>query len=449
MRSRLVIFVIVAVLAAALVAVVVAVAGADQSSSLPAVSAQDLLANMAQHGNQTVGVSGEISWHNGLLGNTASLGNDNVGALPAESPLVGDGSGRIWLGSGGARIESQGSSGDQTVVVDAARHTVWVYDFSTNSAKKIVTSGGPASSVATPTPSASMMTPGAVSALLQRVAPYATLEVTGQATVAGRDAYILRLTPVATNSALGYLQAAVDGRTLVPLRLEVFAKGGTTPVLQFGFVRVSYGPVASSRFEFTPPPGTKVTVKTADLTKIKAQGGVESAGAAPTKARKAQRLKLVRSVLLSVPQAQKLVRFKIGSAHDAARPFQWAAVVAKGGPLNAVGKPLMGLLGATGTVGTSGAPVGAGSAGGPTAVLLYGKGFGTIVLAQTKTTPALEKQLKQLPAIVDTTAQNGVTARTLTTPLGGVYIWQHGNTTMVAGGLVTAADLEAFAGSVR
>ena len=48
---------------------------------------------------------------------------------------------------------------------------------------------------------------------------------------------------------------------------------------------------------------------------------------------------------------------------------------------------------------------------GPTAVLLYGKGFGTIALAETATTPALEKQLKQLPAQIDTATINGVKVR--------------------------------------
>jgi uncharacterized protein GlcG (DUF336 family) len=82
-------------------------------------------------------------------------------------------------------------------------------------------------------------------------------------------------------------------------------------------------------------------------------------------------------------------------------------------------------------------------------VLLYGSGFGAIALAQTKTTPELEQQLEQLPALVGTVTVGGAPVRALITPLGGVYVWQRGGTTLVAGGMVPGADLEAFVSSVR
>jgi hypothetical protein len=85
---------------------------------------------------------------------------------------------------------------------------------------------------------------------------------------------------------------------------------------------------------------------------------------------------------------------------------------------------------------------------GQTSVLLYGSGFGAIALAQTKTTPELEAQLEQLPALTETTP-DGRQIRSLTTPLGGLIVWQHGDTTLAAGGLVTKADLEAFVATVR
>ena len=44
---------------------------------------------------------------------------------------------------------------------------------------------------------------------------------------------------------------------------------------------------------------------------------------------------------------------------------------------------------------------------------------------------------------------NGAQIRSMTTPLGGVYIWQQGDTTLMAGGMVHRADLEAFVTSVR
>ena len=79
-------------------------------------------------------------------------------------------------------------------------------------------------------------------------------------------------------------------------------------------------------------------------------------------------------------------------------------------------------------------------------------GLGTIALAQTTTTPDLQKQLKQAQQasqILGSTSVNGAKAVEIGTPLGGVIVWQQGGTTLLAGGMVPMSDLEAFAGSVR
>ena len=147
-----------------------------------------------------------------------------------------------------------------------------------------------------------------------------------------------------------------------------------------------------------------------------------------------------------------MVDYQIASARDyTARPFRWAYVFDNGMPLTALGNPVFQMAGLGGGSGASAvSPKGdTGARMGPASVLLYGDGFGAIALAQTKTTPELEKQLKQLPALVDTTTVNGAQVRSMTTPLGGVYIWQQGDTTLMAGGMVPKADLEAFVTSVR
>src|SRR5450756_1293719 len=111
-----------------------------------------------------------------------------------------------------------------------------------------------------------MATPAAISSFLQQVAPYAHVKVTGQGVVAGRDVYFLTMTPRARDTALGSVRAAIDGQTYVPLQLQVTAKRGTSPVLQFGFSdRVSYDAIPASTYDFTPPAGTNVTTKTVDL----------------------------------------------------------------------------------------------------------------------------------------------------------------------------------------
>ena len=457
MRSKLVIYIAIGLLAAvALVAGVVAVAGAGSSTSLPAISATELMAKMAESQGRVQAVSGEVSWKNDLLGDLGSAAQ--MGQMPAQSPLTSNGSGRLWVSDAGMRVESQGSGGDQVAGVSKAARTAWTYDYATNAARRWVMIGDAPADEPVPSPSASMMTPAAIGVYLQQLAPYATVDVAGQGTVAGREVYLLRMTPVADDTALGAVQASIDGATMMPLRLEVFAKSGGAAVLQFGFDSVSYDPIDAAMYDFTPPAGATVTTKEIDPSQMSGEAGAKSqagagAGHTATEADKAAHEKLARRALLTIEQAQSLVDYPIASAHDyTARPFRWAYVFDNGMPLTALGNPVFEMAGLGGGAGTSLVnPKGdaAATAAGPASVLLYGDGFGAIVLAQTKTTPELEKQLKQLPALVDTTTVNGAPVRSLTTPLGGVYLWQQGDTTLIAGGMVPKADLDAFVITVR
>jgi hypothetical protein len=446
MRAKLAIYVAIGLVAAvALVAGVVAVAGAGSSAPLPAVSASELMARMGQSQGQVQAVSGDIAWKNELFGDLGSA--TQMAQLPAQSPLTSNGSGRIWVSAAGMRVESQGSGGDQVAGVSKATRTAWTYDSATNAVRRWVMTGEAPANEPMPSPSASMMTPAAIGLYLMQLAPYATVDVAGQGTVAGRDVYLLRMTPVADDTALGAVQASIDGETMVPLRLEVFAKSGGAAVLQFGFDSVSYDPIDAALYDFTPPAGAKVTTKQIDPSQLKGEAGVRpqwGLGHATSKADKAAHQKLARRALLTIDQAQSLVDYQIASARDyTARTFRWAYVFDNGMPMTALGNPVFQMMGSSVSGGSSSTKMG------PASVLLYGDGFGAIALAQTKTTPELDKQLKQLPALVDTTTVNGAKVRSMTTPLGGVYLWQQGDTTLMAGGMVTKADLEAFVTSVR
>ena len=64
----------------------------------------------------------------------------------------------------------------------------------------------------------------------------------------------------------------------------------------------------------------------------------------------------------------------------------------------------------------------------------------------------MQKQLQQAQKtsqILGSTTVDGAKALEIGTPLGGVIVWQKGDTTLLAGGMVPMSDLEAFAGSVR
>jgi len=380
MRSKLAMYIAFGlVAAAALVAGVVAVAGAGQTNPLHPISAVDLLAKMAQQDQRDTSISGAVSWQNNLLGDLSALNGGAPGAS-AKLPLAASGSGRIWMSGGGARVESQAGGGDQTVVANSKSREAWLYDYAANTAKHIVMTGTPPGrGTPTPLPSPTMATPAAISSFLQQVAPYADVTVTGQGVVAGREVYFLTMTPTAPDTALGSVQAAIDGQTYVPLQLQVTAKGATSPVIQFGFTSVSYDSIPASTFDFTPPAGTKATTKTIDLSQAAKghKGLADGQKAEPTKAQQTQMQSLMRSALLTIPEAQNLVPFKLASAQKyTARPFDWAAVVDQGGPLTALDQPVMKLLGAAGMSGFDKAADGSATnqtgPTGPTAVLLYG-----------------------------------------------------------------------------
>jgi hypothetical protein len=206
-----------------------------------------------------------------------------------------------------------------------------------------------------------------------------------------------------------------------------------------------------------------VTTKTVDGNALKAKADkmhqAQSAKAEPTQAQKQAAQQIVQGALLTRDQVAKLVPYQLAFARGyTARPYQWGYVLGSGGPLTSSGAPLMKALGAA-----TGMSLGMGrqpalpsgsqtAAMGPSSVLLYGQGFGTIALAQTQTTPDLAKQLQTLQKtsqILGTTTVGNVKAQVIGTPLGGIVVWQQGGTTLVAGGMVPMSDLEAFASSVR
>ena len=448
MRSRVVVLATVAVLAAAAIIVgVVAVAGADSSTKLPSVTAPELLAKMSQSQGQTTAISGEVSWTNGLFGDIASAANDTFGAMPAQSPLLASGSGRVWMSQDGLRVESQGGAGDQVVVVSASGHDAWVYDYATDTARHIVVTGA-SDGTYTPSPSASAMTltPEAIGAMLQRLAPLGAMAVDGQTTVAGREAYVLTFTPTATDTALGSVAVAVDGETYVPLRLQVFAKGGTEATLQFGFDSISFDPIDASRFTFAPPAGAGVTTKTIDAAKLHermdAKGSELKAAA-----RRAVTGGDLRRAFLTQAQAKGLVPYELATASADTRPFRWAFVMKQGMPITSLGSPLFDLSGMGADAQRAGQA--ADATAGPTTAQVYGSGLGTIVLLQSPATSQTGSELKQLPDVFDKMSVNGHQAAVVTTPLGGVIVWQQGDTILAAAGVVPAADLKAFASSVR
>jgi hypothetical protein len=481
MRGKLFLTIVLVVAAvAALGGVLVAAAGADDTGALPDIAAAELIARMGDHSRAPDAISGDISWTNELFGEMPFM-PDHV-AQPADSPLTASGSGRMWAQDGKLRLESQGQGGDQIVVADAEAGTLWTYTFVDDTAHlyewagetpgdgastgdDTASAGEPASPAPYPGSAHEPMTPERVSGFLQSAARFMSVEVTGTTVVAGRDAYLLTMTPAATDTALGKVEAAIDGETYVPLRVDVVAKGHDAATLSFGFTRVSYDPVDDEVFAFEPPAGATVEREAIDP-QGEGHGGGDGAkgaeeGEQPSAAARddamEQMKELARTALLTREEAAALVDFPLAWAREyTARDYRWAYVFEDGMPVNALGAPVFDLAQMMGALGGESGPAGGGDdAGdsppqtGPAAVLLYGEGFGSIVLAQTRTTDDIREQMKQLPEVVDNIDLGGVQAKAMVTPLGSLVVWERDGVTLVAAGMVPKADIVAFVTAVR
>ena len=79
-------------------------------------------------------------------------------------------------------------------------------------------------------------------------------------TVAGRDAYELVLAPKDGRSLVGQVRLAIDAKTSVPLRVQVYPRNsGNGPAFQVGYTSISYDVPGAAQFVFNPPPGSKTT----------------------------------------------------------------------------------------------------------------------------------------------------------------------------------------------
>ena len=94
--------------------------------------------------------------------------------------------------------------------------------------------------------------------ILAAIGPTTVVSVRDNVTVAGQPAYQLVLAPKDSRSLIGQVTIAIDARHSLPLRVQVFARGASSPAVQAGYTALSFGAPAASNFTFTPPPGAKV-----------------------------------------------------------------------------------------------------------------------------------------------------------------------------------------------
>jgi outer membrane lipoprotein-sorting protein len=203
---------------------------------------------------QVQGVTARIKFTNNLISGSAVQGAD---------PILSGASGRLWATSDGQlRIELQadssaeGATSDSQVLSDGKK--VSVYDSGSNTVYEATLPSGHNAGADKPSsdspPSLSEIEKG-----LARLADHAIVSGAQPSDVAGQPAYTVRVEPKQDGGLVGGAELAWDAVHGNPLRVAVYAKGDSSPVLELAVTDISYGSVPSSVFDISPPPGAQVT----------------------------------------------------------------------------------------------------------------------------------------------------------------------------------------------
>ena len=378
-----------------LVALIVAAAAIAAGSSALAVAASGgggptppakPLANAihdALAGTAPDGITADITFTNKLFPSGALTG-------AAGSALLSGATGRLWATNDGrGRLELQSGAGDAQIVWNADKVTA--YDASSNTVYSFTLPQH--SSSATPDTGA----PPALSEItsfLSELSKQATVSDAQPDNVGDQPAYTVTVSPKHDGGLLGSAELAFDAARGIPLRIAIYAQGSSSPALALEATHVTYGAVASSAVDVTPPAGAKVV----DLSS--AASGTDQGGA---------------------DQSTHVTGL---DAVQAAVDFPLAA------PDTLVGLPRQHV----------------GLAGKGAAVVVYGQGLGAIVVVEHKADTA---KAGGMIAGLPTVSLNGVTAHELATQLGTVLEWQEGGRAFVLAGSLPPAAAESAARELK
>ena len=250
------------------VAVVLAVGGtaagvitASARGGLPDRTAAQLLVDVQRA--RVDGFSGTIV-QNADLGLPSLPGVGGSGSSDLSSMVSGSHTLRLWYGGPQrVRMALLGSLGESDVVRKGT--DLWTWSSRDKSATHRTL---PADKASAPhsLAEASPLTPQqAADAALAAIRPSTEVSTDGTAVVAGRSAYELVLRPRDKASLVSSVHIAIDGKTHVPTRVQVYGSNTAKPALEVGFTSFDPTKPDSSVFGFNPPPGTKVTEGSAAL----------------------------------------------------------------------------------------------------------------------------------------------------------------------------------------
>ena len=380
---------------AAIIAVVGALAGLRSvaaSASPEKLSNEELLSMVARAPEKTPDFSATLTVEQSLIPAQLLEAAGQVSGFAASGPQTA----RIWYGGpDGLRAELQGDNGDRIFVHDGKR--AWAYNGATNTLK---TGERPKEPRASEQPDAqNPPSPTEVDRMLTELAPTSELTQGAPVRYAGREAYVLTLSPRDEGSTLvDHGRALIDSETFLPLELSLYAKGRPDPVFSWRVSDLDLGPIPAERFSFQVPPGAKV-VPFDEGRNERPEPGMRAGAEQPSEVK-------------TVAAAQRRVDFDIGELASPPGGRELTGVYLKG---------------ADGVV------------------LTYGSGWGTVVLAegaQDDGASASRPGATGDPTLPTVDLGGGVEATQLSTPVGAGLRWSTGGVSYVLAGSIPASELE-------
>ncbi|MFF2032165.1 outer membrane lipoprotein carrier protein LolA [Arthrobacter sp. NPDC058192] len=219
---------------------------------LPAKTPEQVLQLIAQHRSPAL---------SGTLEQSSELG---LPELPKTGP--GTDSPNAWLelltGPHTARVYLDGPANARIQVMDrlaernAVRHgnELWFYNSKDNTASHVQVPAENRGDVKGPA-----VTPDQLASMfLAKIDSSTEVTVGADVQVAGRAAYNLVLTPKSGATLVSSVAVAVDGRTGLPLGVQVRARGQGEPAFGVAYTNLTLGAPDASVFTFSPPPGATV-----------------------------------------------------------------------------------------------------------------------------------------------------------------------------------------------
>jgi outer membrane lipoprotein-sorting protein len=246
-------------IAGAVTAGVLISAAASASPELPAKSPAQLLAALAARTGPPPPLTGTVV-------ESASLGIPQLPELSnqnsAVSLLAGSHTIKVWYQDPAHLRLAMPVTLSETDVIRNGRQ-VWLWQSNKNSVTKVSLPARATRAQVTPSPTQVPLTPQqAASQVLKAIGPSTRVGVQRTVTVAGQPAYQLVLSPRSSGSLVGRVSIAIDASNNVPLRVQVFARGASSPAFQVGYTAISFVRPAAANFSFTPPAGAKVKTVT-------------------------------------------------------------------------------------------------------------------------------------------------------------------------------------------